>query len=205
MVLRRSPCCRYRKSSLSRTGIGQAAGGGTQLKVLLVVLCLALPFPAVADSLYPGPPAHAELMARRPGLAFDGWAPWRIDLDLLREVNREVNASMAYRSEARDAWGSGADCDDYAVRKLETLMAAGVPRGALRLAVGRVSGRGHAVLVVRDLWVLDNRRDDLYRLDGGEQVVDAPIIEAWEATGGAWDPAGGFANLAEHLQWARER
>ncbi len=169
------------------------------MRTLLVVLCLALPFPAVAESLYPSPPAYAELLARRPGLAFEGWAPWRVDLDLLREVNREVNASMPYRAEARDVWGRGADCDDYAVRKLETLIAAGVPRGALRLAIGRVLGRGHAVLVVRDLWVLDNRRDDLYRLD-----TSAPVIEAWESTGGAWDPAASFASLADHLRLAED-
>lgn len=170
------------------------------MKALLVALCLALSLPAAAEPLYPSPPAHAELLARQPELTYEGWAPWRIDLDLLRQVNRNVNASMTYHAEARDVWGFGADCDDYAVRKLKALMAAGVPRGALRLAVGRVQGRGHAVLVVRDLWVLDNRRDDLYRLDGSQ-----PVVEAWESTGGHWTPAAGFASLAEHLNWAEAR
>jgi len=167
------------------------------MKILVIALCLALPFPAVADSLYPTPPAHADLLARQPDLAFTGWAPWREDLGLLSRVNREVNDAMRYRAEARDTWGQGADCEDFALRKLEALVASGVPRGALRLAIGRVRGRGHAVLVVRDLWVLDNRREEPYRLDG-----DAPFIAAWESAEGTWVPAAGFASLADHLQWA---
>jgi hypothetical protein len=53
------------------------------------------------------------------------------------------------------------------------------------------------VLVVRDLWVMDSLRDDLVRIDRpGLRLV------AWETMGGKWNPAGGFASLAEHLRWA---
>lgn len=169
------------------------------MKAVLLLLCFGLPLPTAAQSLYPEPPAHAELLARRPDLAFEHWTYWRLDMDLLGRVNRQVNASMTYRAETRDAWGIGADCEDYAVRKLETLVAYGVPRGALRLAVGRVSGRGHAVLVVRGLWVLDNRHDAPYRLGTSDMVV-----EAWETDGRNWDPAGPFASLADHLRWSRQ-
>jgi predicted transglutaminase-like cysteine proteinase len=169
------------------------------MKTLLVVLCCLVPLPVLADPYYPQPPAHAELLARRPSLEFDGWAPWRVDMQLLSRVNREINASMSYRPEAADVWGVGADCEDYAMRKLDALIDSGVPRGALRLAVARVAGQGHAVLVVRDLWVLDNLRDQPVRLDGTDLR-----IEAWETTSGRWNPAGAFADLAEHLRWAQD-
>jgi predicted transglutaminase-like cysteine proteinase len=166
------------------------------LRALVVALCLAVPPSAAAQTLYPTPGGHAAWLAERPHLAFTGWAHWQTDLALLRRVNREVNAAMKYRPEAEDVWGEGTDCEDYAVRKLEALLAAGVPRGALRLGIVRLAGEGHAVLVVRDAWVLDNRRDDPFRIDR------SPLrIEAWETTGGRWSPAGGFASLADHLRW----
>jgi len=162
--------------------------------------CASPSAPAKAGSDYPAPPGHAAWLAARPQLAFPGWHYWRTDLDLLRRTNREVNAALIYRTEEGDAWGVGADCEDFALRKLETLLAAGVPRGALRLGIVRVAGEGHAVLVVGDLWVLDNRRDEPFRRDRS-----ALRIEAWETTGGRWTPAGGFATLAEHLQWSQSR
>ncbi|MEO3430218.1 transglutaminase-like cysteine peptidase [Pelagibius sp. CAU 1746] len=170
------------------------------MRSLAAVLCLLLATPAAADSFYPSPPAYTELLARQPDLAFNDWATWPLDMGLLRRVNRAVNAAMTYRPEREDVWGEGADCEDYALRKLILLLQAGVPRGALRLAIVRVKGRGHAVLVVRDLWVMDSLRDDLIRLDGG-----ALRLEAWEVEGGRWSPAGGFATLAEHMRWAGVR
>ena len=171
------------------------------VRTLLLACCLVLPLPAAAaDPFYPSPGGHTAWLAERPQLAFQGWAHWRADMTLLRRVNREVNAAMDYRAEPDDVWGAGSDCEDFAVRKLEALLAAGVPRGALRLAIARLDGRGHAVLVVGDTWVLDNSRDDPFRLDR------SPLrLEAWETKDGRWSPAGGFASLAEHLRWAEER
>ena len=167
-------------------------------RTLVCVLCLALPLPAAADSRYPTPGGHAVWLAERPQLTFKDWEHWRADMALLRRVNREVNAALAYRPEADDVWGEGADCEDYAVRKLVALLESGVPRGALRLGIVRLVGEGHAVLVVADVWVLDNRRDDPFRIDR------SPLsIEAWETKGGGWSPAGSFASLADHLRWAR--
>ncbi len=170
------------------------------MRTLLVVLCLFLPLPAAADPFYPTPAGHGALLARAPELAYDGWAAWPVDMALLRRVNREVNAAMSYRPEQRDVWGVGADCEDYALRKLARLLEAGVPRGALRFAIARVGGRGHAVLLVRGLWVLDNRSDAPYRLDRSDLR-----LAARETTGGRWNPAAAFANLADHLWWAQQR
>ncbi|WP_193369291.1 transglutaminase-like cysteine peptidase [Pelagibius marinus] len=167
------------------------------MRALAFVLCLLLPVSAAADPYYPSPPAHSELLARQPELAFTGWDSWPVDLELLDRVNRGVNASMSYRPEVRDVWGAGSDCEDYALGKLTALLKAGVPRGALRLAIARVGGHGHAVLVVRDLWVLDSRHDEPLRLDRS-----GLRLAAWETAKGKWNPAGGFASLADHLRWA---
>lgn len=166
------------------------------MKLFLCVLSIAVPLQALADPYYPQPAGHAELLAKRPDLTFTGWAPWETDFDLLERVNRDVNASMTYRPDDDDIWGVGSDCEDYAVRKLEDLLDAGVPRGALRLAIARVEQRGHAVLVVRDEWILDNRHDEILRR--GEKDFR---IEAWETDDGIWNPAGAFASLADHLGW----
>ncbi len=164
-------------------------------RALVATLCSLLSLPAVADPYYPQPHGHADLLERQPELVFRGWESWAVDMDLLRRVNRQVNASMSYRPEHQDAWGRGADCEDFALRKLQALLSAGVPRGALRLAVARAAGRGHAVLVVRGYWILDSLHDEvLSRNQAGSQLA------AWETVGGKWNPASGFASLADHLR-----
>ena len=167
------------------------------MKPFLCLLCIAFPMHAHADPYYPQPPGHAELLASRPDLAFTGWVTWEADFDLLERVNRNVNGSMAYRPDGNDIWGVGSDCEDYALRKLEALLQAGVPRGALRLAIARVDRRGHAVLVVRDEWILDNLHDEILR-----RGKNGFRIEAWETDDGNWNPAGAFASLADHLEWS---
>jgi len=97
----------------------------------------------------------------------------RIDLnanneDLLKRVNRDVNATIVSTVKSRgpklgDSWTiapSMGDCNDYAVTKRHELLRSGLPAKALRLsAVKTSSGEGHLVLVVMttkgDL-VLDN-------------------------------------------------
>lgn len=87
------------------------------------------------------------------------------DLSLVRAVNRAVNREMVRREDVRDTWqrGPAGDCEDFALEKRFRLIRAGLPAGALRLAVGRLpSGQGHAVLLVMTpggAVVLDNLTD----------------------------------------------
>ena len=90
----------------------------------------------------------------------------------VRRVNREVN-KLDYRSDTErfhqdDFWtridAEGGDCEDYALEKRARLMALGLPHGALKIAICRVSGAGHAVLTLDAngrTYVLDNNFDDL--------------------------------------------
>ena len=104
----------------------------------------------------------------------------------LAVVNRAVNLSIAYTDDewqfgSPDVWsnpvatftsGRG-DCEDYAIAKMFTLRAAGIPAEDLRLVVARLrDGNHHAVLAARDdgKWLmLDNRSmtlvEDRYSLD----------------------------------------
>ncbi len=86
-------------------------------------------------------------------------------LDLLEAVQGEVNRAIAPRAEpaGQDLWQLGArsgDCEDYALAKQQRLLAAGLPRGTVRLATASLAdGERHAVLVVeteRGTLVLDN-------------------------------------------------
>ncbi len=84
----------------------------------------------------------------------------------LTRINAEVNGSIRpqYDNGTADTWSvsvSAGDCEDYALTKRRTLIAAGWPAPSLRIAVAKTgAGEGHAVLVVKtsqgDL-VLDNR------------------------------------------------
>ena len=91
-------------------------------------------------------------------------------------INREINLSIAYTSDASqfgkdDVWsdavatvsnGQG-DCEDFAIAKYLVLREAGIPTSDLRLLVGRVrtDGIAHAVVAARldGRWlILDQRR-----------------------------------------------
>jgi predicted transglutaminase-like cysteine proteinase len=124
-----------------------------------------------AGDLIPAPAAWFALLRQHPELdpAADRFAPARLTVGRaarLIKVNREVNARIAYRDDVpgRDFWQVGdrqGDCEDYAIRKLQSLIRDhGFPRGALTLAACRLDrGRGHAVLLVhsdRGVYVLDN-------------------------------------------------
>jgi predicted transglutaminase-like cysteine proteinase len=86
----------------------------------------------------------------------------------LASVNRSVNRSIIPLNERRDVWSLNprfGDCDDYVMTKRSRLIRAGVPAGALRVAVVKTrSGEGHAVLIVKTSageYVLDNIRKQL--------------------------------------------
>lgn len=100
-------------------------------------------------------------------------------LATLSAINRDVNRSIS-RLETFDpiGWQIGparGDCNDFAVTKLARLVAAGIPRGALRLAaVITPKGKPHLVLVAETVSgsvVLDSLRDEILR---------------WDATGYRW-------------------
>ena len=98
---------------------------------------------------------------------------------LLGEVNRWVNARIAFTDDARlhgqaDLWSGAAetlrrgrgDCEDYALTKMQLLAALGFDRRDMYLVVVRDTLRqgDHAVLAVRAggrFLVLDNLRDGL--------------------------------------------
>ena len=87
---------------------------------------------------------------------------------LLDQINEMVNRSIEPVPEDADDWvgyTSAGDCEDFALLKRTLLMQAGLPAGALRVAVADTpGGEPHAVLVVRsdegDL-VLDNLTDHI--------------------------------------------
>lgn len=82
--------------------------------------------------------------------------------DILRAVNASVNASIKPRADTVDVWTLNpayGDCEDYAITKRALLIQAGLPAGALRIAVGRSPSGPHAVLVAitnQGAVVLDN-------------------------------------------------
>lgn len=92
----------------------------------------------------------------------------------LNRVNSDVNAAIAPEDDEdhygrADYWtiptdGYG-DCEDYALTKRKTLIEAGLPEGALRVAVVRLwDGERHAVLTVstdHGDYVLDNMRAEI--------------------------------------------
>ncbi len=96
----------------------------------------------------------------------------------LYNVTETINRSAMYAVDqpGKDTWGPwklvnglrSGDCDDYAVHKLQRLIAMKYPRGALRLAVCRVGHfeSYHCVLLVYlsngDAVILDNRTDALW-------------------------------------------
>lgn len=82
---------------------------------------------------------------------------------LVTETNARVNRDIGPKADPGGAWEVNpafGDCNDYAVTKRSRLIRAGLPPGALRLAITRTrGGLSHAILVVRTNagdFVLDN-------------------------------------------------
>lgn len=97
----------------------------------------------------------------------------------LQAVNQAVNAAITPGPDgAEDVWSLGAgrgDCDDYAVEKRHQLVARGWPAGAVSLAVARIPGGEHHLVVV-------------VRTHRGDFVLDSLTdrIRAWDRTGYRW-------------------
>jgi predicted transglutaminase-like cysteine proteinase len=87
---------------------------------------------------------------------------------LLKSVNLSVNRAIRYSKDRGEVWSvnvAAGDCEDYALTKRWRLIRAGLPAGALRMAIAYTEkGEGHAILVVRTTsgeMVLDNRRNKI--------------------------------------------
>jgi len=152
---------------------------GLSVAILLLSGCTAhipqsTPLPSLSDVARPA--AYADLCRREPQLcrvdaAAGGTTTIAVDrasFERIAAVNRAVNAEISYTSDSQvfgqtEFWarpdGAG-DCEDFAILKLERLLAEGFPRRALRLAIAvRPDGLLHAVLTVktdRGTYVLDN-------------------------------------------------
>lgn len=137
-----------------------------------------------ASGTVKAPYAHKTLCSKNPGACSASGAN-RIDLTesvwhKLESVNSRVNRSIRSRSDREihgrsDVWSIGGrfgDCEDYVLAKRQQLRSAGIPSGAMSIAVVRTAGGiGHAVLIVRTDrgdFALDNRRS---------------AIRAWNRTG----------------------
>lgn len=90
-------------------------------------------------------------------------------LSQLQAVNDAVNGAHTYESDAilyrkLEHWtvlteGASGDCEDFALTKVDALIAAGIPAGAVKLVVGKAgNGEGHA-------WVEVQTTNGNYALD----------------------------------------
>lgn len=94
-----------------------------------------------------------------------------ITTDDLAVINYIINTTISPQDDPleKDTWQPFpadriGDCDDYAVSKMQALLALGVPPADMRLAAGKLdNGEKHIVLEVTlsgVVWVLDNRTPD---------------------------------------------
>jgi predicted transglutaminase-like cysteine proteinase len=122
-------------------------------------------------------------------------AKWREIARINRQVNREVLSFSDERQFGRnDYWavprsGSGrmeGDCEDYVLRKRVELIEAGVPEGALSIAIARTrNAEFHAVLLIatpKGEFVLDNRSSWIsrwYQVNYRWERRQVPGSKAW--------------------------
>jgi predicted transglutaminase-like cysteine proteinase len=141
-------------TAIQNKGLEIVKGQSATCFAALLLPLLALPAAALANQ---APTGYRAFMAARPELRQAEAVHWPVDHALLARVNAEVNA-LPYRAdpEGRDLWGENQDCEEYVIAKLELLLAAGVPRGAMRMLSIEERGVGHLVLLVGNAMVLDN-------------------------------------------------
>lgn len=143
----------------------------------------------------------------RPDAKADMVLPWTEEnRRLLDRINRAVNSAILEQDDritygvedywaiptlkGKDVYG---DCEDYVLMKRRDLIAAGVPAGALFIAVVKLrDGKDHAVLLVA--------------ADRGEMVLDnrTPWIVSWREESYRWiarqAPGGPFAWIHPALE-----
>lgn len=104
---------------------------------------------------------------------------------VLTAINDQINRAIAYKTDYQnfgvanrwrlDAVGNSGDCKDYALAKQQALIAAGLPKEALRIAIVKTArDELHAVLTVDT--------------DKGDFVLDSinPVIVPWTDTSYSW-------------------
>ena len=101
-------------------------------------------------------------------LAIPSHATTLKELVLIQQINKDVNESIIYQTDkdqygVEDKWvidppSHKGDCEDYAITKLERLRKNNIriPRIQLRMVLDETYG-SHAVAIVDNYWVLDNR------------------------------------------------
>lgn len=98
--------------------------------------------------------------------------------EIVRKINREVNSEIKYAEDrdqykVSDIWvvnpesGFG-DCEDYALTKQSRLFYEGIPLSDLDIQLCQYRDRTnkliwHAVLVYKNIWVLDNKTDIIWQ------------------------------------------
>jgi len=148
--------------------------------------------PAMADgSTSPPPPGFVSFCMHNLAACTNRTAgPPEVALDehnraLLMSVNAQVNDAITYEPDMEqfgvanrwqlDAIGGYGDCKAYALAKRQALLDAGLPDGALRIAIVRTpQDELHAVLTVDT--------------NEGNLVLDSltPEIRSWSQTGYVW-------------------
>ncbi|MFC3069216.1 transglutaminase-like cysteine peptidase [Phenylobacterium soli] len=128
----------------------------------------------------PGATQAEAAEGARPAMTHDLWRT-------LTRVNRQINDALAPEGDQQlygraDYWNTpledglrAGDCEDYVLEKERALVAAGVPRSALDIAVVVTPyGQSHAVLLVST--------------EAGEYVLDSlsPWISPWRETPYVW-------------------
>lgn len=161
-------------------------------------LCSALDLPVAQAT--PPPLAYQAFCATHPGeCTMSGPTTWPWDdavRVLLVGVTREVNAQVRFMTDLdsigeEEDWrypirGHG-DCEDMALEKRRRLVALGVPRAALTMAIvhHRAAVSSHAVLLAETTagtWVLDSLNNELRCWDAAGYDY-----ETRERPDGRWD------------------
>jgi len=148
--------------------------------------------PAMADGSTASPPPGFVGFCMHNLAACTGRTagPTEVALDdqvkgILLTVNSQINDEITYETDMEqfgvanrwslDAVGGYGDCKAYALAKRQALLAAGLPEGALRIAIVRTpQDELHAVLTVDT--------------NAGNLVLDSltPEIRPWSQTGYVW-------------------
>jgi predicted transglutaminase-like cysteine proteinase len=142
-------------------------------KVVLAFALFSLAAPSVNQPAFGAstlPPLGYQLMCLKHPEECRGGGTSKVDadtalLETLKRVNAKVNRTIrpARDRSGVDVWSVDAsvgDCEDFALRKRQELVDAGIPASSLRIAYVKTRrGEDHAVLIVKtnraDL-VLDN-------------------------------------------------
>lgn len=153
------------------------------------------------------PKGYREFIKQKPFMSVEKVLPETVALggdiwDFLLAINKFINEQAIYLADKKgeDRWGPWTlvnglrrgDCEDYAIHKLQALIANGFPRGACRLAICKIKSTGqyHCVLLVyetgREPLVLDNRSPKVLRKGVGATNDYEWIAEEFPGHGFWW-------------------